>query len=34
MAVTWNLCYRKKLERSVIYQNLIEKDAEEGFYNV
>lgn len=25
---------KKKLEWSVTYQNLIEKDAEEGFYNV
>ena len=34
MAVTWYLRYGKKLEWSVIYQNLTEKDAEEGFYNV
>lgn len=34
MAETWYLHYKKKLEWSDIYQNLIEKDAEEGFYNV
>lgn len=34
MAITWYVCYETKLELSIIYQNLTEEGAKEGFYNV